>query len=482
MTFADKISLGQSAVMGIIADNNLSQNQFNWLSTVFYLSYLAFEYPQNLALQKFPVGKWMSMNIFVWAVALMAHAACKSFGGLFVVRFILGMCEGAITPGFLIVTSMFYTREEQSKRVGYWFLMNGAAAIFLGLVAFGFIHTHVCLFHLRLFSTDIIQNDNFHPWQWYAAIHLRDTAISPRLLTRLMILTGLVTLVVSGLFWFFFPDSPVSARFLTPEERVKVIQRIKVNQSGVENKHWKRDQFLEALCDPKTWLLAIFVASANLFNAVTNQRQIIVNQFGFSLGQTTLLGTVDGAVEVLVIFGMVRLIRYVGHCYAAILSFVPAVLGGILLITLPSQNKVGLLFSYWISIFAIAPFAISLGWMNNITAGHTKKTTVNAIVLIGYGIGNTAGPFMWKKMYQPRNRVPWAVLTGFCGFSAFIVFILRTHLALENKRRDNEEHDAKYDDVYVTHVEADGTTVEKKVDRAFLDLTDIKNREFRYVL
>ncbi|KAG5352344.1 hypothetical protein C0989_002726 [Termitomyces sp. Mn162] len=250
--------------MGIIADNNLSQNQFNWLSTVFYLSYLAFEYPQNLALQKFPVGKWMSINIFVWAVALMAHAACKSFGGLFVVRFILGMCEGAITPGFLIVTSMFYTREEQSKRVGYWFLMNGAAAIFLGLVAFGFIHTH---------------NDNFHPWQW------------------LMILTGLVTLVVSGLFWFFFPDSPVSARFLTPEERVKVIQRIKVNQSGVENKHWKRDQFLEALCDPKTWLLAIFVASANLFNAVTNQRQIIVNQFGFSLGQTTLLGTVDGAVE-----------------------------------------------------------------------------------------------------------------------------------------------------------------------------------------
>jgi hypothetical protein len=38
------------------------------LGTIFYLSYLAFEYPQNLALQRFPVGKWMSLNIFVWAV------------------------------------------------------------------------------------------------------------------------------------------------------------------------------------------------------------------------------------------------------------------------------------------------------------------------------------------------------------------------------------------------------------------------------
>ena len=29
------------------------------LGTIFYLSYLVFEYPQNLALQRFPVGKWM---------------------------------------------------------------------------------------------------------------------------------------------------------------------------------------------------------------------------------------------------------------------------------------------------------------------------------------------------------------------------------------------------------------------------------------
>ena len=118
---------------------HLTPNQFNWLGTIFYLAYLAFEYPQNLALQYFPVGKWMTwvfllfspslvftlqssvrINIFIWAIVLCCHAACTSFGGLFAVRFIMGVCEGAITSGFLIVTSMFYTRKEQTVRVGYW--------------------------------------------------------------------------------------------------------------------------------------------------------------------------------------------------------------------------------------------------------------------------------------------------------------------------------------------------------------------------
>jgi MFS transporter, ACS family, allantoate permease len=61
-----------------------------------------------------------SLNIFIWGVALCSHAACKNFAGLFAVRFVLGICEGSITAGFLIVSSMFYTRREHTARVGYW--------------------------------------------------------------------------------------------------------------------------------------------------------------------------------------------------------------------------------------------------------------------------------------------------------------------------------------------------------------------------
>ena len=57
-----------------------------------------------------------------------------------------------------------------------------------------------------------------------------------------MIIFGSITAIVSVLFWFFFPDSPANAWFLTPEERIIAVERIKVNQTGVENKHFKSEQ------------------------------------------------------------------------------------------------------------------------------------------------------------------------------------------------------------------------------------------------
>jgi len=78
-----------------------------------------------------------------------------------------------------------------------------------------------------------------------------------------MIITGIITLIISVAFWyvillyflpsfqdrysvavfrFLFPDSPTTAWFLTPEERKNAVRRIRVNQTGVENKTFKRDQ------------------------------------------------------------------------------------------------------------------------------------------------------------------------------------------------------------------------------------------------
>lgn len=91
--------------------------------------------------------------------------------------------------------------------------------------------------------------------------------------------------------------------------------------------------------------------------------------------------------------------------------------------------------------------------------------STNAIVLIGYAIGNFASPFAWEKKYQPRNRVPWALLTVSMFVSALLLLFLRWVLAAENKRRDALPRDETYDDVYLTQINPDGTTDERKVDR-----------------
>ncbi|KAF8656495.1 hypothetical protein AX16_002514 [Volvariella volvacea WC 439] len=447
--FMDKTTLGSAAILGIREATHLTTNQ---LGTIFYLSYLAFEFPQNLCLQRFPVGKWMSLNITIWAIALAAHAACRNFTGLFVVRFILGMCEGSITAGFMIVSSMFYTRTEQTIRVGYWFLMNGTAQIVLGFISFGTLH---------------IANSTLEPWQW------------------LMIITGVITFVTAIAFWFLFPDSPTNAWFLTPAERTIAIRRIKENQTGVENKHFKREQMIEALTDPKTYLFALFSALDNVPNSLTNQRQIIISSIGFTPLQTTLLGCVDGLVEIVTIYTGVHVAARWrngnGRAYTAVAYFVPNLVGVVLVSVLRWEDKVGLLFAVWMTGVGTTGFVLSLSWLSSVTAGHTKRVTVNAVMLSAYCIGNSAGPFMWQAKYRPRNRVPWIVI-GICYVTCMALLLtIRFLLARENKKRDREPVDDRYDDVYIEKV-VDGEVKRIKVDKEFLDLTDIQNREFRYVL
>ena len=108
---------------------------------------------------------------------------------------------------------------------------------------------------------------------------------------------------------------------------------------------------VEALLDPKTWLFALFAALDNIPNSLLNQRQIIVNSFGFTPLQTTLLGCVDGIIEIVTIWSGVKIAASLkdSRAYVGVLYFIPNLLGVLLVNFLPWENKIGLLFSVWMT-------------------------------------------------------------------------------------------------------------------------------------
>ncbi|KAF8750901.1 MFS general substrate transporter [Rhizoctonia solani] len=463
--FMDKTTLGNSAILGIRTDTHLDANHKTLADQAVKLCSVSFIHDlvtgwepysishilssntrvQNLALQRFPVGKWMSINITCWGIALTLHAACKSFGGLMACRIILGICEGSITAGFMITTSMFYTRAEQSLRVGYWFLMNGTAQIVSG---FSHLEGHNSGYRRRI-------------------LHVVSRFAGDRLVPH-------------------------------PEERAMAIERIKVNQTGVENKVWKKDQFVEALTDYKTWLFALFSCLGTIPNSLTNQRSIIINSFGFSTLQTTLLACVDGVVEseplicplafkpdqviVITIYtGVLLASNGKTGGYVAALYFVPNILGSVLMNTLPWSNQIGLLFSLWITGVGTTGFVLSLGWLTAVVAGiqrgsrrsHTARGQKGkAHQWIGIASADVAGK-------EPD--------TMGCNYNMLCALSYHSsEPTLPSRARkpktDAEPNEDDIGEVYIEEVLVDGTKIERRVDKAFLDLTDIQNREFRYVL
>lgn len=70
----------------------------------------------------------------------MLQAAVFNFSGFFAVRFFLGLVEACVSPAWMLLTSMLWTRDEQPLRTSFWISMNGLSSILGALLSWGLGH------------------------------------------------------------------------------------------------------------------------------------------------------------------------------------------------------------------------------------------------------------------------------------------------------------------------------------------------------
>lgn len=75
-----------------------------------------------------------------------------------------------------------------------------------------------------------------------------------------------MTIVLGFVFLWIIPDSQLNARWLKKEDRILAIARVRENQQGIGNKHFKLYQVKEALMDPMTWAFFFYALVADIPN------------------------------------------------------------------------------------------------------------------------------------------------------------------------------------------------------------------------
>jgi MFS transporter, ACS family, allantoate permease len=105
MNYLDKTTLSYASIMGLQKDINLVGDDYQWLGSMFYFGYLAWEYPTGRLLQRMPLGKYSAVCIIMWGFILSCFAAVVNYSGAIAIRFFLGVFEAAVTPGFALLTS-----------------------------------------------------------------------------------------------------------------------------------------------------------------------------------------------------------------------------------------------------------------------------------------------------------------------------------------------------------------------------------------
>ncbi|KAJ5962442.1 hypothetical protein N7501_007383 [Penicillium viridicatum] len=429
----DKGILNYASIMGIKSDAHLVGQQYSWLGTILYIGILCGEYPQNLLLQKFPVAKTLAINVFIWGAVVACSAASTNFASLMAVRFLLGFFESCVQPAMMLVTGMWYKREEQSLLNSIWYCMSGVQLIIGGLLGFGVSH----------FTNGPIKN-----WQ------------------LLFLVLGLFTCAWSVVVGIFLPDSPLSAKCFSEDDKRLMVERVRHNETGIENKKYKKYQVVEALKDPLVWCCVMLILVANLvIGGLGVFSNLIIQKFGFTLLQTQLLNIAQGAWSIIVMIGSAWASqRFQQTCLVMILYTIPSIIGTIviLVVTPTPSNAGGMLIAFYCTQFFPAQGNMIISLITRNIAGQTKKSFTMTMLFIGWSVGNLIAPQIFRDGDAPRYL--HGFLTHVIIYAIYIGIVILTRVIIMARNRSKER-----------------ATSEISHDLAFQDLTDRENPNFRYV-
>ncbi|GMM31333.1 allantoate permease [Martiniozyma asiatica (nom. inval.)] len=439
LQFMDKTSSSYAAVMGLRTYYKMEGVMYSWVGSSFYLGYLAFEFPVSALLQRFPVAKTASAFVIIWGVLLCLHATPSTYPGLITLRTLLGIFESGITPAMVIITGQWYKKEEQFLRTSLWFSCNGLGTIMGSAIAYG-LATHESSYSMPAWKI-------------------------------LFIVVGVMTIFVGILILIWIPDLPTKAIWLTEEEKRLTVLRIKTNQQGFGNKHFKFSQFKEALLDINTWLFFFFALASNIPNgSLTNFGSILLTEtFGYTATESLYMNMPTGAVELVGCILLAWLHRYCSS--RLIISFISMAIALVCacMLAFAKHSPHARLAGYYLMFVYPLTTICSLSCFSSNVAGHTKKITVNAIYLIGYCAGNLIGPQTFIASQAPEY-VGGEIAIVVC-YVVSLIFIAWTYFNYwrVNRQRNRLQAEGKLEIPDFENYE-------------FADLTDKENPNFRYSL
>ncbi|KAL1738109.1 major facilitator superfamily domain-containing protein [Schizophyllum fasciatum] len=334
---------------------------------------------------------------------------------------------------------MFYKKNEQATRISWFYVMNGLTQIFGGFVAYG------------------ISFDKGRILAPYQIIYI--------LLGGMAIVVGICVLV-------WMPDSPVHAWFLTPEERIAALERVRDDQVGVENHTLKRSQMREAFTDVRTWLVVLITLVTAIPNGgLSNFSNLIIKSFGYTSKEALILSTPSGLAQILstLLCGWYS-DKKRERMLPAVFSIIPTIIGAAILVGLNKSGEKGaLLLGIYLTGTYASVLAAVYSYNATNTGGHTKKSTVNAMTLFSFSAGNIIGTeiFLAKDApdYIPGKIAIMILLT----VSLSAALVLRTiNLRLNVRRRE------ALAELQAEHGWTDADVQRERERHAFADLTDKK--------
>jgi MFS transporter, ACS family, tartrate transporter len=205
----------------------ITSQQYGFIAGIFFLGYFFFEIPSNLLLFRLGARVWIARILVSWGIVAILSGFAKVAFHLYVLRFLLGVAEAGYYPGIALYLTYWFRQRHLAGAMALLSTGNPVANL-IGAPLSGLILDHV---HWMGLSS----------WRW------------------VLILEGLPA-VVAGIFtYFFLPNRPRDATFLTPEARDWLCRELR--QEEIERQAAGRITVRQALGLGRVWhLTALYFA------------------------------------------------------------------------------------------------------------------------------------------------------------------------------------------------------------------------------
>src|SRR5215475_3677294 len=185
VNYIDRVNVS-FANLRMSADLGFSDRVYGLGVGMFYLTYVLFEIPGALVVERWSARKWIARIMISWGAVTITTGFVHTATQFYLARFFLGLAEASFFPGMIVYLTHWFTARDRCRAIACLYTAVPAASLVGAPVAGWLLGVH--WFSLA-------------GWRW------------------LFILEGIPPIILGIVTIFYLTDRPAQAQWLAQDER-----------------------------------------------------------------------------------------------------------------------------------------------------------------------------------------------------------------------------------------------------------------------
>jgi MFS transporter, ACS family, tartrate transporter len=221
VNYIDRVNVS-FANLRMSADLGFSDRVYGLGIGMFYITYVLFEIPGAVIVQRWSARKWVARIMVSWGIVTILTGFVHTATQFYAARFLLGAAESSFFPGMIVYLTHWFCARDRSRAIACLYAANPAASLIGSPLAGWLLGVHW---------------QSLAGWRW------------------LFILEGIPAVVVGIITYFYMSDRPLQAPWLPDDERDWLVKELKQEQEAKST--MRNPTILEAFGDARILRLTL---------------------------------------------------------------------------------------------------------------------------------------------------------------------------------------------------------------------------------